>query len=179
MKTYKAIPTWATILTLLLLSNLLFMSWGAFQRSGKQFRFEVLHTNNMSGFGLFDSKANQPVWTRFNEDGFTALENHFFRGQDVFDITIRSNRPPIYNIYFHGLGKSVEWWLNAGGGNTFTERILYDTNGDLSRNEIWYNQAWHAVDRRDGKNGITINGQWRQLAFDTNGMWTVETAITP
>jgi hypothetical protein len=66
------------------------------------------------------------------------------------------------------------WWLNEGGASSFTERISYDTNGDRSSFEIWYDNAWVPVDRRNDHNGIIINGQWHQLAFDTNGLWTIE-----
>jgi hypothetical protein len=180
MKMYKRASVWAVILILSLLANVGLISWNVYQHVGlgaavKQFRFEVLHTNDMSGIGLFDVKTGQPLWTRFSANGQPVIENHFSQGRDVFDITLKSNRPPVYNVYFHGPGKSVTWWLNAGGSDKFTERIFYDTNGDFSRNEVWYKQAWNLVDRRDGKNGIIVNGQWCQLGFGTNGMWTIVT----
>ncbi len=54
------------------------------------------------------------------------------------------------------------------------ERIFYDTNGDFSKHEIWYNQSWQTIDRRNETNGIVINGQWFCLKFDTNGAWTID-----
>jgi len=179
MNTHKRFPPWVSALLLLLMANLGWMSWNVYQHASlrnavKQFRFEVLQTNEMSGVGLFDVKTAQPVWTRFSEEGRPVIENYFFRGKEVFDITLKSNRPAIYNVYFYGPGRSVTWWLNAGGSDTFTERIFYNTEGDFSRNEVWYNQAWHRVDRRNGGNGIIVDGQWHQLGFDTNGMWTIK-----
>ena len=180
MRIHKGIPAWAAILSLLLLANLVWFSWNIYQHAGpldpaKQFRVQVLHTNDMHGIGLFDAKTGEPLWSQFTTNGQLVMENHFFRGRDVFDIKVKSNRPPVYNVFFYGVGKSVTWWLNAGGSDTFTERFFYDTNGDFSGNEVWYCQAWHPVDRRTGKNGIIVNGQWRQLGFDANGMWTTET----
>jgi hypothetical protein len=169
----------STIVILLLLTNLSWMSWNVYQHAARrdvsrQFRLEVLHTNDMSGIGLFEAKTDQPIWTQFSENGEPVIENHFFRGKDVFDITLRTNHPAVYNVYFRGVGKSVKWWLNAGGSDTFTERIFYDTNGEFFRSEVWYDQEWQPVDRRDGKNGIIVSGQWHQLAFDTNGMWMIK-----
>src|SRR5665213_56515 len=179
MKTVGRTPMWAIILILLLLAHLSWIFWNLYGHTTlrvaiKQFKFEEVHTNDMSGIGLFTAKTGQPIWTRFNENGEPFIENYFFRGKDVFDVTLKSNRPPVFNVYFRGLSNSVTRWLNAGGGDTFTERIFYDTNGRFLSNEVWYNQAWHTVDRRNNKNGIIINEQWHQLAFDTNGMWTIE-----
>jgi hypothetical protein len=110
---------------------------------------------------------------QFSQGGKPIMENYFFHGKDVFDITLSSNRSPRYSVYFREPDKSVTWWLDRGGSGSFTERIFYDTNGDFSRHEVWYDQTWSPVDRRSEKNGIGINRQWHQLAFDTNGMWTI------
>ncbi len=179
MKASKATPIWTIALIILLSANLGWISWNVYQRASlpaavKQFRFEELHTNDMSGIGLFQARTDRPIWTQFTENGRPAIENYFFQGEDVFDVILKSNRPPVYNVYFHGPGKSVTWWLNAGGSSTFTERIYYDSNGNFSSNEVWWSQTWHTVERRDGTNGILVKGQWHRLAFDTNGMWTIE-----
>lgn len=179
MKRVKEIPTWAIIVGLLLLADMSLMSYNVYQHATlraavKQFRFEVLHTNNMSGIGLFRAKTDQAIWTQFSENNAPVIENYFFLGNDLFDVVFRSNRPPVYNVYFRGPGKSMTWWLNANGANTFTEKISYDADGRLSRSEILYDQAWHTVVRRNDKNGILVNGQWRQLRFDTNRMWAIE-----
>jgi hypothetical protein len=89
----------------------------------------VLHTNDVSGVGIFDSKTEQPLWVEwdFNNDNKPTQESYFFRGEDVFDVTLSSNRPPKYSVYFRGLDKSVTWWLDRGGSGSFTERIFYDT----------------------------------------------------
>jgi hypothetical protein len=141
----------------------------------QQFKIEVLHTNDMSGIGIFKAKIEEPIWTEFSQDGKPLIENYYFHGKDVFDITLSSNRPPKYGVWFRNSDKSVTWWLDRHGIGSFTERIFYDTNSDFSKHEVWYHESWQVVDRRNEKNGIVINGQWHQLAFDTNGMWTIET----
>ena len=177
----KKIPIWAIILILLLLANLGWMWLNSTQHpglrvTGKEFKVEVLHTNGVSGVGIFERKTEQPLWMEwdFNGDGKSDQENYFFRGKEVFDVTLSSNRPPKFSVYFRGSGKSVTWWIDDGGSGAFTERIYYNTYGNFYRREVWYNEAWHTVDRRNEKNGIIINGQWHQLAFDTNGLWTIE-----
>jgi hypothetical protein len=145
-----------------------------------RFKLETLHTNDASGIGIFYAKTKEPLWTEFEftNAGNSSMESYYFRGHDVFDITLSSNRPPRYGVYVRGPDKSVTWWLDDAGLGSFTERIYYNTNGDFYKREIWYKQAWHLVDRRDGKNGLVIDGQWHQLAFDTNKAWTIETTST-
>ncbi|MGH7978867.1 MAG: hypothetical protein ACREE6_05785 [Limisphaerales bacterium] len=181
MQVFKLIPLWALILIVLLLLNLGWMSYNFYSHVGSVadaggFKVEVLHTNDVSGLGIFEVKTGEPLWDEwdFNRDGRPDQENYFFRGKDVFGITLGGNRRPKYSVYFRGPGKSVTWWLDRGGNGSFTERVFYDTNDDFSRYEIWYKQAWHTVDRRNGTNGIVVGGKWHQLAFDTNGMWTID-----
>jgi len=143
----------------------------------KQFRLEALHTNDMSGIGFFYANTEQPIWTKFDFSN-NVMESYYFRGKDTFDVASSSDRPTKYSAYFHGPGKSVVWWLDRQGLGSFTERIFYDTNGDLSKYEVWLGHSWQLVDRRHGKNGVVIDGQWHQLAFDTNRAWTVETTTT-
>ena len=152
----------------------------------KLFKVEVLHTNDVfpwpilsgdiSAIGIIDRKTGKPIWARwnFNPDDGLDIENYYFQGRCVFGVYQTNNRPLIYNVYFRGPNKSVTWWHNRGGADTFTERVFYDTNGVLSKNEIWYDNTWYSVDRTNELNGIIVNGQWHQLGFDTNGMWTTE-----
>jgi hypothetical protein len=146
----------------------------------KHFKVEYLHTNDWSGIGIFDAKTSQPIWVRWDigHDGDSIMEQHYFEGHDVFDVTLSSNRPPQYGVFFRGPGKSVTWWLDDSGSGSFTERIYYNTNGDFYKREVWYKQAWHLVDRRDDKNGLIIDGQWHQLTFDTNRTWVIEAVST-
>jgi hypothetical protein len=191
MKLLKKIPAWATILILLLVATLDWMRWNSskewsfsnhseFRAAGKQFKIEVLHTNGASGVGVFESKSERPIWVEwdFNNDAEAVQESYFFQGRDVFDVTLHSNRPPKYSVYFYGPGKSATWWIDDRGSGSFTDRIYYDTNGDFSRREVWYNQTWHAVNRQNGKNGVIIDGEWHQLSLDTNGIWTTEAGVS-
>jgi hypothetical protein len=181
MKTFKKIPIWASAFILLLLANLVWMAWNLYQHADlrvvtKRFKVEVLQTNDASGVGIFERKTEQPLWTEwdFKGDSKTIQENYFSSGKDVFDITLSSNRPPRYTVFFPGPEKSGTWWLDRGGAESFTERIFYETNGVPSKQEVWYDNTWYPVDRTNEHNGIIVDGQWHQLAFDTNGMWTIE-----
>ncbi|MDB6067585.1 MAG: putative transposase OrfB [Pedosphaera sp.] len=166
MKSSKRIPPWALILILLLLANMGWMWWNWSRHSElvaaiKRFKIEVLKTNEMSGVGIFERSTGKPLWAEwdFNGHGKPDQENYFFQGRNVFDVTLSSNHPPVFSVYFYGPGKSSTWWLNSKGAGTFTDRIFYDTNGDLSRREVWFDQAWFAIDRRSEKNGI-LKGEY-------------------
>jgi hypothetical protein len=142
------------------------------------FKVEYTHTNDWSGIGIFDAKTSKPVWVRWDigHDGNSSIESSYFQGHDVLDVTTTSNGPPKYSVFFGGPGKSVTWWLDRLGSGSFTERIFYDTNGVPAKHEVWYDNAWQLVDRRDGTNGLVIDGQWHQLAIDTNRTWTTKAA---
>jgi len=193
MKKLKQIPLWAFILILLLLANLGWVSWNLYRNSvlhaavaAEQFKVEVLHTNDVSpwpylagnpaAIGIMDVKTGHPVWAKWilDPNGGVDIENYYFQGKHVFDVYQTNNQAPVYDVYFRGPGKAVTWWHNRSGAATFTERTFYDTNGVLLRDQVWYNEAWHTVVVQNGSNGLVINGQWHQLAFDTNGMWTIE-----
>lgn len=178
---------------MLLLANLIWMSLNLYRNDGfratmatAQFKMEVLHTNTISAWpylegdpsalGLIDKKTSEPVWAKWSLAGSSNMDLEYFysHGQHIFDVYWTNGKAPVYDVYFRGPGKSVTWWFNRGGASTFTERAFYDTNGDLSRDEIWFRDAWHTVNVQNGVNGIIIDRKWHQLAFDTNGMWAVE-----
>ena len=142
-----------------------------------QFKLEALHTNDTSGIGIFYAKTERPLWVKFDFPGAekSVLESYYFQGHDVFDIEYSSNHPPKYGVFFRGPGKSVTWWLDDVGSGFFTDRIYYNTNGNFYKREVWYKQAWHLVDRRDGKNGLVIDGRWHELARGTNETWALGT----
>jgi hypothetical protein len=171
------------MLILLLLANLGWMLWNlhqhaedvAIRASYKNFKIEVLRTNNWSGIGLVEAKTEQPIWIEWSVDGKPVMENYYFEGRDVFDVALSSNRLPRYSVYFHEPDKSVTWWLDRGGNGSFTERIFYNTNGNFYKHEVWYDQSWQTVEKRNETNGIVINSQWFRLKkFDTNGAWTID-----
>jgi hypothetical protein len=125
-----------------------------------------------------DAKSGQPVLAKWNLDQAkeVEIESYYFHGKRVFDVYWTNKRPVVYNVYFQGPGKSITWWRNRAGADTFTERTFYDTNGVLSKDEVWYKDAWQSIVKQAGNNGIgiSVDGQWRSLGFDTNGMWTIE-----
>jgi hypothetical protein len=120
----------------------------------------------------------QPSSQLVSNDTNSKMETYYFRGKDVFDIALSSNRPPKYGVYFYGPGKSSTTWLDRRGIGSFTERIFYDTNGDFSKHEVCVDNTWQPVVRRNGKNGLVIDGRWHQLVFDANGALTIEGALT-
>jgi len=182
MKVLKRIPLWTLILGLLLLVNLGWISWNWHCNAGlrfaaNQFKFGYFYTNGVRCVGVEDAKTGKPLLINWDfGDGEKPGEvSYFFQGTNVLDIYLTKNKSPRYRFIFHGSGKSEVWWLNMGGGSSFTERVSYDTNGNRSGFEIWYAGTWHPVDRRSETNGIIVEEQWHQLAFDTNGMFTIET----
>src|SRR5277367_6488727 len=114
MKTAKVILL--AVIGLLLLADISWriLTWNAnaeIRALAKQFKIEALHTNDMSGIGIFKAKTEQPIWTEFSQDGTPVIETYYFHGKDVFDITLSSNRPPKYSVWFRNSDKSVTWWL--------------------------------------------------------------------
>ena len=110
----KRNPIWTIILILLLLANLGWMWWNSSRHSGlraagKQFKIEMLHTNGASGVGIFEGKTEQPLWVEWDldSDGKADQVNYFFQGKDVFDVSLSSNHPPKFSVYFRGPGKSA------------------------------------------------------------------------
>jgi hypothetical protein len=181
MKVAKGIPLWAFIIGLLLLANLGWMSWNWHYNAGlrsaaKQFKFGYFYTNGVACVGIEEAKTGKPLLIEWDfGDGEKPGEiSYFFQGTNVLDVYLTKNKSPRYRFIFRGPEKSEVWWLNMGGGSSFTERVSYDTNGNRSSFEVWYAGTWHPVDRRNEHNGIVIDGLWHQLAFDTNGMATID-----
>lgn len=179
MKGVQKIPKWAVTLILLLLVTLAWMSWNLYQNTdrsaaAKQFKVVVLHTNDMSGVSIMDAKTDKPLWIDWTFGDNSHEICYFFNGTNIFNLHLWKGRPPAYDVGFHGPGKSSVWWWSLGR-ETFIIRNFFNTNGELSKHEVLYNQAWHTVDTRNEKGGIVINGQWHQLSLPTNGgMWTIE-----
>jgi hypothetical protein len=147
----------------------------------KHFKVEYMHTNDYSSIGIYDVKTGQPIWVRwdFGHGGDSVMESYYFQGHDVFDITFGSNRPARYGVYFLGPGRSATWWLDRLGNGAFTERIFYDTNGAYSKHEVWYDNKWQLVDKRDRTNGLVFNGIWHSFArTGTNETWKLEGVST-
>jgi hypothetical protein len=169
------------VVSLLLLTDICWRIWvwhnfANYRTFANKFKLEILNTNDTSGVGIFYANTEVPLYTEFNykNDGNSSMESYYFRGKDVFDITLNSNQPPKYGVYFRGLDKSVTWWI-ARSGTNFDDRVFYDTNGNFSKRQILYNDTWQTIDKRDGKGGIIIDGRWHQLKFFTNGIWAIET----
>ena len=53
----------------------------------------------------------------------------------------------------------------------FSERVQYDTNGDMFGRDYWYEGEWRPVLRKELKNGIVIGDTWHHMELDTNGNW--------
>lgn len=175
MKAAKTVPWWVFLISLVVLvdASLRIRAWHrsiGYRAAAKKLKVASFQTNGVAGVGVIELDSGKPLWIKW--EGTPSKQSYYFQGQHVLDVWSASNRPPAYGLYFHGPGKSGTCWLNRDGAATFTERAHYDTNGSLSSDEIWYDESWQVVDRRNGRNGIIVNGEWRQLRFDTNGMWT-------
>jgi len=150
--------------------------------SGKALFVTLDHSNSVDWAAdtvvIRRDNFSEPLWAEwdFNHDGKPDEITYFFQGKETFDVSFSSNRPPKYSVYFRGAGKSSTWWTDRSGNGSFTERIFYDTNGNPAKHEVWYNERWQTVDRRNDTNGIIINGHWLRLGFDTDGAWTIRTA---
>src|SRR5206468_122618 len=103
IRAVKGNRRWAFAVGLLLAINLGWMSWNLHRQAGlagadRRFKMEVLHTNNVSGIGLFDTETSQPLWARWNfvRDGNSVTEDYYyFRGQHAFEVWWMTNHPPI------------------------------------------------------------------------------------
>ena len=118
MKAIKGIPIWAITLIVLLLANLGWMLWNLCQNADhsaavKQFKVEVLHTNdispwpylsgdNVSAVGIVEAKTGKPLWAKWNLDRGERMdiESLFFDGKKVFDIYWADGHPLVYNPIF-------------------------------------------------------------------------------
>ena len=178
MKTNR-LPGWVFGFGFLILLDIGLRIWiwsenSAYRASTKRVVVVPFHTNGMDSVGIIDTKTGKPLLlaSDYGRDGKPGAVNYYFQGKDVFDIILKDGRLPRYSVSFYGPDKSQTWWLDRGGAGSFTERVFYDTNGVPSGHETWYDDAWHTVERRNEKYGVIVNGQWRPLVFDTNGLWT-------
>lgn len=144
-----------------------------FRIAGERFKVVPFHTNDVLGVGIVEAETGQPLLVEWDYTNNSKDFSYFFHGTNIFNLSLFKGKPLTYSVGFHGPGKSSVWWWDLGRG-TFIERNFFNTNGDFSKFEVWYNQTWHTAVTRNGKNGIIINGEWCQLALHTNAMWTIE-----
>jgi hypothetical protein len=179
MKTAKVILL--AVVGLLLFADVSWRIWTwkanvAYRAATRRIQLIDYHTNNVEGVGILEAKTGKLLWIEWFDNGekIPSEVSSYFDGANVFNLFPKENETLRYEAIFHGLGKSQTSWHDLGRG-LFMDRFFWDTNGVFSKMEIWYDNTWHTVDRRNERNGILINGQWCQLAFDTNRMWTIET----
>jgi hypothetical protein len=179
----KALKRILFVICILLVSvdlgwNILVWNMNAGNRAAaKQFKVEVLHTNNVSGIGIVDVKTRQPLWIQLNyPDGKPSDIGYFFNGRKVMNVFLGEDGHVGYEVIFHERDGKAQAWYDHGH-RYFTDRLFYDTNDDFSRMEVWCDQAWQRVIIRDGVKGLVANGEWHPLYF-TNGMWTLASATT-
>jgi len=134
-----------------------------------EFTFRSFYTNGAKVFGIEEAKTGRPLLVMFDtSDGEKPGEvSYFFQGTNVLDIYLKKGESPLYRFIFHGPEKSQEWWMNLGGAPSFNAQVSYDTNGDRSGFDVLYAREWRHVERRDGHNGVVIDGQWHQLSPNT------------
>jgi hypothetical protein len=176
MKTIKSIPSWATIIGLLLLANIGWLTWNYHAHDlrsvSKQFKVAVLRTNGVEGIELIETKTGQPIWIGwdFDRDGTPSTTSYFFQGKNVMNIYAPTGKSTRREVIFYGEdGKAKVSWADRSGTGLFTERIFYDRGEPLL--EVWYNQDWYVAEQRNNKRGIVVDGRWLPLQI-TNGIWT-------
>jgi hypothetical protein len=185
MRTNIKISWWVIILILFLIIDCVWHAFVWYPRwrenaisrfVAKQIRVVAIHTNDLSGIEIMDVNSGKPLWIEWGseDNGQPSTVSYYYQGKNVFNVILSDRCIPRYEVNFYGKGKSVTWWTDRGGSGSFTERIFYDTNGDLSGHEIWYDHAWHTLIKQNGKNGIVVDGKWIQPTIGTNGMWTIE-----
>ncbi len=180
MKTAKVILL--AVVGLLLLADVSWRIWtwnanADIRVFAKQFKLETFHTNDVSAVGIADAKTGKLLLMDWDYgDGLKPGElSYFSDGTNILNVYFRKDKPTVYRFIFHGPDKSETWWFDRLGKNSFEERVFYNTNGDFSRFDVWYKNAWQTVDKRNGTNGLVIDGQWCQLAVDTNRDWMIIT----
>jgi hypothetical protein len=170
MRTFKTILL--VLCATLLVVDISCRIW-VWHQFASHFKLEIYHTNDVSSVGIAEAKTGKLLWVEWDYPDKSKEFSYFYSGTNIFNLNVWPGRPLTYSVGFHGPGKSSVWWWDLARG-TFVERNFFDTNGDFSKFEVWYHHTWHTAVRRDGKSGIIINGQWRQLALPTNSMWTIE-----
>lgn len=170
---------------LLLLVSLFNLGWSlwnlrgraAQSTSGGRFRTLEFHTNNAVATEVVERDNEQPVLIMWDLDGHGKPDvvSYFFEGTNVFNLHLNSKQGQKlgYDVIFYGPGRSQAWWWDHGSGE-FNERMLYDTNGNLSEHQVWYAGQWQHVQRREDKNGIIADGGWHHLRLGTNGVWSLD-----
>jgi hypothetical protein len=141
---------------------------------GKGFYVEMLHTNGLDGVGLFDRRTRQPIWTAFDVGGTGAHNtfDYFFEGKAVLGVFLPSNQPPRLEVILYGQqGEMKSVWWNRCRDGLFSDRVVYE--GGKPRMDVWINEAWLPTEKRQGKRGVVISGEWNRLGF-TNCTWITE-----
>lgn len=194
MRVFRRIQLRTLILIFLFLINLFLLlanfAWAAMNKSFNSIPYWVAGYFQFGRFrdsdgtlclAIIDRREGKPIVIErhlgIGLDRIPGEFNFYFRGTNILNIYNKPDRFPIYQFVFHGPRKSQVWWVNAGGGSLFTERAFYDAGGNLTNQQMWYDQAWRSVDRQNGTKGIVINRQWYKFRFDKNHMVTIETNV--
>lgn len=143
--------------------------------TGRPFMLMADHRSNVDAISIRKDKTWEAVYVEMdlNNDRQPDQVLHYFNGKDVFNVNLQPGQPPKFDVYFYGPGKSVTWWLDRGGAGAFTDRIFYDTTGNLTRHEVLLGPTWRALEKRAQQNGVVIDGQWTPVQL-TNGNWATD-----
>jgi hypothetical protein len=156
------------------------MGWNVAQHAkdravGRRFTIQAVRTNGSEGVVIVDRASRRPVWSDFllpdkQAQATNEMVSFWFDGRDVMDINLGPGRPPRRGVMFYDTdGKMKTMWADRGGNGTFDERVFY---GDQAREEVWFNDSWHTVIRRDGKRGAILNGKWCEIGR-VSGVWSL------
>ena len=136
--------------------------------SGTPFMVMADHRSNVDAISLRRDKSWTPVWAEwdFDQDGVAETASYFLDGRNVFNVNLRPGKPPRFDVYIYGPGKSVTWWLDRGDGSSFTDRIIYGVDGNLLRHEVLQGQTWRAIEISGGQKGVAVEDRWIPLQTD-------------
>ena len=132
---------------------------------GQPFMVMADHRSNVDAISLRKAETWEPVWAEwdFDQDGRADTASYFLEGRNIFNVNLQKDRPPRFDVYFYGPGKSVIWWLDRGNGSAFTDRITYDAEGKQVRHEVLLGQTWRMVETRGQERGVMMDGKWMPL----------------
>ncbi len=175
MRALPKAPWWAIVIAALLLTDIVShgLSFAEHRRSTQRFKIEDRRVKG-GGNGTFIMEGNKPVYMEADLSGHGKIDTLalYWRGKSIMTLQIRDG--------VRDCGRMIEYYDQEGdeklrltdheGNGEFHTRVHYGRG--KPQMEAWFNGTWAAVEERDGKKGVVIDGQWQQLTY-TNAAWSL------